>query len=296
MQRQHDDPQITTVLITVNGDVLMSKSMRRGRSRSHQNFRIGAHVDGQAPFVGNISEVYAWDRSIIDLNSGNRKLDVSFYNQIPTPLPFNGLRAYFPLDWYGLQNKKDLMIAKDYGIHHYKTRVILPKNRNSRLANGGSSLGSTIDLSHLAADVAKDMNWTPEILAAGTYPDHVSKELMDASNLIAPKRAEAVKNAMRHCWNGYKQHAWGFDELKPQSGRGQNNWGGMGVTLLDSLDTLWLMGMREEFEEATEWVEQHLNFNIGKTVRFFFFLFHTNLFLLILLLLLLLSLSLSLSL
>ena len=59
---------------------------------------------------------------------------------------------------------------------------------------------------------------------------------------------------MRHAWAGYRAHAWGRDELKPISAHGQDNWGGMGVTLVDSLDTLWLMGMIEEFNEAKEWV------------------------------------------
>lgn len=35
--------------------------------------------------------------------------------------------------------------------------------------------------------------------------------------------------------------------MKPLSKAGNNNWGGMGVTLIDSLDTLWLMGLKEEF-------------------------------------------------
>ena len=232
---------------------------------------MGAHVDSQAPFVGNISEFSVWDRTIIDPNSNNRKLDNKFYSHTggPTPpLPTNGLLAYFPLDWSKAASKKDLLVAKDYSTHDYKSRVILPQRRKARMSNGGSALNN-VDLSHLAADVAKDMNWGPSILAAGTYPDHVDEKFMKASALIAPKRAEAVKNAMRHCWNGYKQHAWGYDELKPQSGRGQNNWGGMGVTLLDSLDTLWLMGMHDEFDEATEWIKHHLNFNIGKTVSTF---------------------------
>ena len=153
--------------------------------------------------------------------------------------------------------------------HSYGSKVILPRRRGARPTNGGSSIGGNSDLSHLASDVASDMNWGPDVLAAGTYPDHVSDDLMAKSAELAPKRAEAVKNAMRHCWKGYKDHAWGFDELKPQSGRGQNNWGGMGVTLLDSLDTLWLMGMRDEFDDATSWIETHLNFNIGKTVSTF---------------------------
>lgn len=36
-------------------------------------------------------------------------------------------------------------------------------------------------------------------------------------------------------------------KVKPRGKRGSNNWGGMGVTLIDSLDTLWLMGLIDEF-------------------------------------------------
>ena len=88
-----------------------------------------------------------------------------------------------------------------------------------------SSLNSD-ELAHLSTDVATSMNWSPKDLAAGTYPDHVSADLMKASNDISKERALAVKAAMQHTWNGYKKRAWGYDELKPQSGRGQNNWGG----------------------------------------------------------------------
>lgn len=48
----------------------------------------------------------------------------------------------------------------------------------------------------------------------------------------------------QHAWRGYTSKAWGRDELKPQSGTGQDNWGGVGMTLVDSLDTLWVMGLK----------------------------------------------------
>ena len=32
--------------------------------------------------------------------------------------------------------------------------------------------------------------------------------------------------------------------------------GRMGMTLIDSLDTLWLMGLKEEFTEGVEWIVQ----------------------------------------
>lgn len=38
-----------------------------------------------------------------------------------------------------------------------------------------------------------------------------------------------------------------YFKVKPLGKTGKNNWGGMGVTLVDSLDTLWLMGLTDEF-------------------------------------------------
>jgi len=66
-----------------------------------------------------------------------------------------------------------------------------------------------------------------------------------------------------------QKYAWGRDELKPISKQGRDNWGGMGVTLVDSLDTLWLMGLRDEFTRARDWVRDHLNFNGVGTVSVF---------------------------
>ncbi|CAE7257625.1 MNS1 [Symbiodinium natans] len=50
---------------------------------------------------------------------------------------------------------------------------------------------------------------------------------------------------MRHVWRNYETHAFARDELRPVSGKGQDSWGGIGQTLVDALDTLWLMGFRE---------------------------------------------------
>ena len=41
---------------------------------------------------------------------------------------------------------------------------------------------------------------------------------------------------------------------RPLSLSGVNNFGGKGVTIIDSLDTLYVMGLEEEFKAATEWV------------------------------------------
>ena len=43
----------------------------------------------------------------------------------------------------------------------------------------------------------------------------------------------------------------------------------LGLTLIDSLDTMIVMNLKEEFAEAKGWVEENLNFNINKDVNLF---------------------------
>ncbi|KAJ5579743.1 uncharacterized protein N7459_005728 [Penicillium hispanicum] len=63
-------------------------------------------------------------------------------------------------------------------------------------------------------------------------------------------RQAAVKEAFTRCWEAYKSLAWRTDELAPLSGLPRNGLGGWGATLIDNLDTLWIMDMRQEFEKA----------------------------------------------
>ena len=63
-------------------------------------------------------------------------------------------------------------------------------------------------------------------------------------------RLREVRKTFAHAWEGYRQHAWLKDELSPVSGNYKNNFGGWAATLVDSLDTLWIMGFKEEFDEA----------------------------------------------
>lgn len=81
-----------------------------------------------------------------------------------------------------------------------------------------------------------------------------------------------VKEAFRYAWEGYKKHAWGWDELLPVSGGRRNIFNGWGATLVDSLDTLWIMDMKDEFHEAVRHVAKidfnnltHPNINLFET-------------------------------
>ncbi|XP_067267752.1 mannosyl-oligosaccharide 1,2-alpha-mannosidase IA isoform X6 [Chanodichthys erythropterus] len=69
---------------------------------------------------------------------------------------------------------------------------------------------------------------------------------------------------MKFAWDNYKQYAWGKNELRPLTRNGHigNMFGGLrGASIVDSLDTLYIMGLMEEYEEAKEWVQNNLDLN-----------------------------------
>lgn len=68
-------------------------------------------------------------------------------------------------------------------------------------------------------------------------------------------------------WNSYKKYSWGSSELKPVSKTGQSGLFGsrfdrIGATIVDSLDTLYIMGLTHEYNEAKDWVANKLDLNI----------------------------------
>lgn len=76
-----------------------------------------------------------------------------------------------------------------------------------------------------------------------------------AKSVRLQRRAE-VKEAFTHAWEGYKKKAWLHDELLPISGGHKDPFVGWAATLVDSLDSLWIMGLKDEFEDALEAIEQ----------------------------------------
>lgn len=81
-----------------------------------------------------------------------------------------------------------------------------------------------------------------------------SAQVLAASMARSDSEAERVKDIMRFCWEGYKKAGtFGADDVEPLSGR-QSNWVHLGVSILESLDTLHLMGLKKEFKEADDFV------------------------------------------
>lgn len=65
------------------------------------------------------------------------------------------------------------------------------------------------------------------------------------SSLAPPnERQKGVIEAFLHAWKGYRKFAWGHDELKPVS-KTFSEWFGLGLTLIDALDTMWILGLKQ---------------------------------------------------
>lgn len=75
-------------------------------------------------------------------------------------------------------------------------------------------------------------------------------------------RQKEVKNTFVKCWQAYKKNAWLHDELMPVSGKAKDTFGGWAATLVDSLDTLYIMELKDEFKEAVDAVA---NINFSET-------------------------------
>jgi hypothetical protein len=70
------------------------------------------------------------------------------------------------------------------------------------------------------------------------------------------QRQAAIKRAMSRSWDAYVSLAMGHDEVRPVTGRYYDPFSGWGATLVDSLDTLQIMGLDREYQEALEEVSK----------------------------------------
>lgn len=91
-------------------------------------------------------------------------------------------------------------------------------------------------------------------------------------NDIREKR-EKIKEMMKHAWNNYRLYGWGHNELRPiaRKGHSTNIFGSsqMGATIVDALDTLYIMGLHEEFQDGQKWIKDNLDFSVNSEVSVF---------------------------
>ncbi len=82
--------------------------------------------------------------------------------------------------------------------------------------------------------------------------------------------AEKVKKEFLHAWNAYKKYAWGRDALKPLS-KTYHDWytESLLMTPVDAYDTMLLMGLTEEADEAKKLIFERLSFDKDMRIQNF---------------------------
>ncbi|XP_037086994.1 ER degradation-enhancing alpha-mannosidase-like protein 2 [Pollicipes pollicipes] len=91
--------------------------------------------------------------------------------------------------------------------------------------------------------------------------EEVTKERLE-------KLREEVREMFQHSYEGYLQHAYPLDELRPLTCDGVDTWGSYSLTLIDALDTLAVMGNHSEFRRVAELIvtshsDMDLNINVS---------------------------------
>ncbi len=81
-----------------------------------------------------------------------------------------------------------------------------------------------------------------------------------------------VKAEFKWAWDHYVEKAWGKDEINPVSGTSQSFFiegHDLGLSLVEALDTLWIMELDEEFRAGVDWVKANLDFDIDGEAQVF---------------------------
>ncbi|RHZ40282.1 hypothetical protein DYB26_011745 [Aphanomyces astaci] len=133
-----------------------------------------------------------------------------------------------------------MYLASKYGM----LEGLIPKNKALRRVN--------------AADAnARDATATSRRVVTPSETLHPLIAMPTLTNDTNMQRQ--VTAAMSWAWGAYRKHAFGFDSLNVKDMVKDGLPGhDMAISLVDSLDSLYIMGLQDEFNEAVDWAESNL--------------------------------------
>ena len=105
------------------------------------------------------------------------------------------------------------------------------------------------------------------LASAAAVPAFAAQPAEDWKALAADVRSE-----FRWAWQGYVAKAWGKDEINPVSGTSSSFFvegHDLGLSLVEALDTLWVMGLDAEFQAGVDWVKANLTFDVDGAAQVF---------------------------
>ena len=81
----------------------------------------------------------------------------------------------------------------------------------------------------------------------------------------APAAADQIRAEFLHAWRGYQRFAWGHDQVNPLSGGFDEFFvpgHPIGLSIIEALDTLYVMELDADLAEGVAWIERNLDFDI----------------------------------
>lgn len=177
---------------------------------------------------------------------------------------FSGLCIILLL-WIPSNQSTEDAVEKEVLPNHIQITPLREQNSNDLATNEGRKQKGIDDLvqqannkqiSNLLGDQSyKDSDTVDNSVVANNVIDNIENiqnNAIDGDGKAKPltfkgptnERQRAVVAAAQHAWAGYKKYAWGHDNLKPIS-MGSHDWFGLALTLVDALDTLYIMNLRE---------------------------------------------------
>ncbi|CDK28960.1 unnamed protein product [Kuraishia capsulata CBS 1993] len=116
------------------------------------------------------------------------------------------------------------------------------------------------------------------LLSIALYLLHYTYSLISSTAAVDPltskelwqNRRDEVKKVFQESWKDYEKHGWGNDVYHPikQTGKDMGS-KPLGWIIVDSLDTLMLMDLKEELHEARSWVKNELTYDFDYDVNVF---------------------------
>ena len=244
------------------------------------SMRIGAHPDGTHALHGFVAQLAVWDAELSEEQLGVVMRGCKLGLQPVVSAPFVGREsqksaeaadvtvtragAHVVLPTTGGAETPALValsVASEKGREQVE-RGRQTSRARSALTRGGGGGGGSVPPGAKAAD-GWPLTWLPPRTLRFT-----DAAKSNESEMLALSRKEHVRGVMKRAWSAYRKYAWGADEIKPVSNR-SHNWLHLGATLVDCLDNLWLMELKEEFAEAREWVATRLNFDRASSISMF---------------------------
>lgn len=250
------------------------------------SFDHGSFVNNAKPIGKTSPEAAGLDSFLVGTATSKESSDFEEKNDIPTPTkpkkklpPLPSLKAlpetvrdkidiprFMPLRGgsFELLNPQTLEKYKDHEIVYGEAEGTRLDNLNEKL----ELLPAISKLPRTPKFPVKDVKKLPNIklhgkkipkIQANEFPEETPEK-----NKQRLQRLKFVKEMFLISWNQYKTHAWGKDELKPVSLQAFDPFAGWAATLVDALDTLLIMDLKEEFKEAVNVVK---NIDFSRTFR-----------------------------